>query len=448
MKNVLILGAGQSAPYLIAYMLEQAAKQGWFVRVCDRDIELARSRLGDHPKGDAVEFDVNDEKLRKTLIQKSDVVINFLSPFFQHLIALDCLTFGKNCVTASYEDRRVRNLNRDAQRKGILLLNEMGLDPGIDHMSAMALIESIRDRGGEIKSFISYGSGIPAPEVKSNPLHYCITWNPFNVANAGWQGAQYMENGQLKLLSHHQGFQRTWRVDVDGVGMLEAYPNRDSLVYRDLFDLKCVDTMIRGTLRYPGWSETWLQIVKLGMARESFDIPDLGKKTHAEFTEMFLPLNITGSKLETRVANFLGISPTGNIMDNLRWFGLFSEEVIGGNVKTTADVLTRRLVEKMPLPEGARDMVVLVHDVEAVFQGEGNRQEHIVSTLIDYGDPGGFTAIARTVGLPAAIAARLMLEGELPLTGCHIPTHPIIYKKVLAELKDMGLEMKERIEPL
>ncbi|MBN1301465.1 MAG: saccharopine dehydrogenase NADP-binding domain-containing protein [Melioribacteraceae bacterium] len=448
MKNVLILGAGQSAPYLIDYMLKEAEKNDWKVTLCDRDYELAKKRINNHTRGIAVEFDVNDEAKRDNQIKNADVVINFLAPFFQPLIAFNCLSRSKHMITASYENVRVTELSNDAKKKGILILNEMGLDPGIDHMSAMRIIQNVRDNGGFIRSFVSYGSGIPAPEVKSNPLNYCITWNPRNVALAGEAGAQYMEKGKIKVLSLSQVFQRTWKVKVDDVGILEAYPNRDSLIYQELFKLHQAKTMIRGTLRYPGWSEVWLQIVKLGMPNYVIRIPELAKRSYREFTEMFVPVNASGGTLETRVANYLGINPTGKIMDILSWLGLFDDEIIGGDVKTPVEVLTKLLINKLPLPENARDMVILVHEIKASYPEQNNKKEKITSTFIEYGEPNGFTAIAKTVGLPAAIAAKLLLKGELELTGCHIPTHPEIYTKVLAELEDTGFRFNEKVEAI
>ena len=447
MKNVLILGAGQSSPFLITYMLEQAEKYDWFVKVADYDYDSACKKVCNHPRGEAVQFDVNDENLRNELIKKSDIVINFLAPPFQYLIALDCLTHSKHAISASYENSRIGLLNDDAKRKEILILNEMGLDPGIDHMSAMSMIQRIRDNGGFITSFVSYGSGVPAPDVKSNPLNYCITWNSRNVVMAGDVGALYMEEGHMKVLPYEQLFHRTWTVDVEGVGTFEAYPNRDSMVYQDLFKLSKVKTMVRGTLRYPGWSETWAQIVKLGIPNEYLKIPNLDKITYKEFTEMFLPINANGSKIEPRVANFLKISPTGRIMENFRWLGLFSDEIIGGNVKTSTDVMQKILVNKMPLPEGARDMVMLVHRIEAEYPKQ-NKKEKYISTMVDYGEPNGITAIAKTVGAPAGIAAKLILLDELKLTGTHIPTHPEIYEKVLKELEELNLKFVEKVEEI
>ncbi|VAX22163.1 Saccharopine dehydrogenase [NADP, L-glutamate-forming] [hydrothermal vent metagenome] len=431
----------------MSYMLVQADKYDWQVTVADYNYDAACSKVCSHPRGEAVQFDVNDENLRNSLIQKADIVLNFLAPPFQYLIALDCLTNSKSVISASYENSRVGLLNNDAKRKGILILNEMGLDPGIDHMSAMSLIQRIRDKGGYISSFVSYGSGVPAPEVKSNPLNYCITWNPRNVVMAGDVGALYMEQEQMKLLPYEQLFHRTWNVEIEDVGTFEAYPNRDSLVYQELFKLGKVKTMVRGTLRYPGWSETWAQIVKLGIPNEYLKIPNLDKMTYREFIEMFLPLNANGNNIEPRIANFLKISPTGRIMENFKWLGLFSDEVIGGNVQTAAEVMQKILIEKMPLPKGARDMVILAHEIVAEYPTQ-NKREKYTSTLVDYGVPNGITAIAKTVGAPAGIAAKLILLGELKLTGTHIPTHPDIYQKVLKELEELNLKFVEKVKDI
>nr|NIT60654.1 saccharopine dehydrogenase [Fodinibius sp.]NIV15376.1 saccharopine dehydrogenase [Fodinibius sp.]NIY29236.1 saccharopine dehydrogenase [Fodinibius sp.] len=297
MKQILVLGAGQSTTYLIDYLLKEAPKEDWFVTVGDRDLNAAQKAVGEYASGSAIPFDINDSTLRATQFQKADIVVNLLSPLFQHLIALECINYGKPMVSASYAQPRVKELDLDANRKGIIILNEMGLDPGIDHMSAMALIHSLYKQGGVITTFLSYGAGLPAPEVNSNPLRYCVTWNPRNVVRAGEAGAQYMEDGKIKVLPYHNLFNRTWTVDAEGVGTLEAYPNRDSLIYREIFGLDDVSTMIRGTLRYPGWSETWQQLVKLGLTNETMPIPNLQKMTYREFTQLFLPLHISGSKL-------------------------------------------------------------------------------------------------------------------------------------------------------
>ena len=449
MKRILVLGAGQSAPYMISYLLDKAEKYNWFVTVGDRDPGLAKKAVKRHPKGSSIAFDINDSEMRWKQVESADVVINFLPPSFQYLLALSCIEKGTHMITASYQDEHMSHLNREAHSKGILILNEMGLDPGIDHMSAMSLIKTVKDRSGKIDVFKSYGSGLPAPDSASNPLGYVITWNPNNVVMAGEKGAQYLYKGKIKVLPHHEVFQRTWSVELDGVGKMEAYPNRDSLQYKELFGLDNVHTMIRGTLRYPGWSEIWLQIVRLGLANDTIQLANLKNITYREFVEMFLPLYVSSSKLEHRVANFLNISPTGNIMQKMEWLGLFSDEPVQckqGN--TAADVLVDLLKRKLKLPKNGKDMVAIVHEIEAFFPEEKNRREKITSTFVHYGETDGFTAISQTVGLPAALAAELLLIEKLPITGCHIPTHPAIYPVVLKELKNLGYKFKEKTEEI
>jgi len=448
MKQILVLGAGQSAPYLIHYLLKESKKKNWFVTVGDIDLRLARKSINNHPNGDAIRFNVNDAEMRNAQIARVDVVINFLPPTFQYLIALSCIANGKHMITASYPDERMRDLDMDAHRKGILLLNEMGLDPGIDLMSAMAIIQKVRDEGGKITSFKSYGSGLPAKKSVSNPLGYAITWNARNVVMAGDVGAQYLYKNQIKILPHHEVFQRTWTVDLDGVGRMEAYPNRDSLQYRSIFDVDHAHTMIRGTLRYPGWSETWLQIVRLGLPNEVMHIPDICNYSYRDLVNMFLPLYAPGSDLEHRLANFLNINPTGKIMENLLWLGLLSDDKVKCNGDTASAVMIDLLKKKLKLPTKGKDMVAIVHEMEAEYKNKKRAPEKIISTLVKYGESGGFTAIAKTVGLPAAIAAKLLLTGEIPIIGCQRPTHPVIYTKVLKELEEQRITFVEKTEPI
>jgi saccharopine dehydrogenase (NADP+, L-glutamate forming) len=446
MKNILVLGAGLSAPFMIDYLLKQAEQNDWFISVNDKDLTMAKNAIHNHPRGNSLTFDINDVETRQNQIEKSDVVISFLPPFYQYVLAVDCITKGKHLITASYQDDRINDINMDAQRKGILILNEMGLDPGIDHMSAMKVIQEVREKHGKITSFKSYGSGLPAPESSTNPLRYVITWNPRNVVMAGEAGAQYMSKNKIKILPAHEVFHRTWTVQLEGIGKLEAYPNRDSLRYRALLGLEETHTMIRGTLRYPGWSETWLQVVRLGLANEEMHIPGLNQYTYRDLVEMFLPQHSTGSDLEHRVANYLNIHPTGKIMDNLTWLGLFSDEMIKCNGNTASAVMIELLKKKLKLAEKDRDMVVILHEFEVEYPAEKKSKEKITSTFIEYGEPGGFTAMAKAVGLPAAIAAKMLLTGQLPLSGCHIPTHPAIYSRVLPELKKAGFKFVEKRE--
>lgn len=445
MKHILVLGAGQSTNYLIGHILKDAPTKDWFVTVCDKNLAAAQKRVQGHPKGQAIGLDINDTAARGTLIAKADIVVNMLTRPLQHTIAVDCINNHAHMLSASYEDIRIRSLEGDAHRKNLLILNEMGLDPGIDHMMGMSMIDRIGEAGGIVTSFRSYGGGLPVPEIQTNPLRYAITWNPRNVLMAGEDGAIYKEDGRIKVLPFHQVFQRTWIVDVENVGTFEAYPNRDSLAYEHVLGLKQNHTIVRGTLRYPGWSETWQNIVHLGLANETLRIPNIREMTYRELTEMFLPPFENRLKLEQQMANYLGISPTGSIMQNLKWLGLFSKEKIGLDVDTVSEVMIHLMEEKLRLPPGTPDMVILVHEIEAIYPKEKNRVEKITDTMIEYGSPKGETAISRTVGLPLSLTTGLILDGKIPLSGCHIPTHPAIYKSVLAELEKEGIRSNETV---
>ncbi len=445
MKQIIVLGAGQSTSWLISYLLEHAQTHDWFITVCDRNGELAKQSVGGHTRGQAIALDVNDSATRTALMTKANVVVNMLTRPYQYQIALDCINNGAHMLTASYEDPKVSALDADAHKKNVLILNEMGLDPGIDHMIAMSMIQRVRANGGKVASFRSYGGGLPAPEAKTNPLRYAITWNPRNVLMAGEDGALYKEDGKFKLLPFHQVFQRTWSVDIEGIGMLEAYPNRDSLAYEAELGLGNESTIIRGTLRYPGWSETWQQIVHLGLANDALRIANLKNMTYRELTEMCLPQSEGRTKLEQQVANYLGINPTGRIMENLRYLGLFSKDKISNDADTVADAMIHLIKEKLHMPPGSRDVVILMHEMDVTYPEEQGRKEKLTSTMIEYGVPNGFTAIAKTVGMPIAIATELLLTDRLTITGCQIPTHPAVYEPVLQELKLQGLNFQETV---
>ena len=260
---------------------------------------------------------------------------------------------------------------------------------------------------------------------------------------AGEDGALYKEDGKIKLLPFHQVFQRTWTVEIEGLGTFEAYPNRDSLAYEAELGLGNENTIIRGTLRYPGWCETWQQIVHLGLANEALRIANLKNMTYRELTEMCLPQAEGRTKLEQQVANYLGISPTGRIMENLRYLGLFSKEKIGIDVDTVAGAMINLIRSKLQMPSDARDIVILMHELDVVYPEDKDRKEKITSTMIEYGEPNGCTAIAKTVGMPIAIATELLLQGRLTITGCQIPTQPAIYDPVLRELRAQNLSFNE-----
>ena len=448
MKQLLVLGAGQSAPYLIRHRLEHAEAGGFRVTVADRDTTLAAARVGDHPCGRAVAFDAAADDAGagtdRDPIAAADLVVSLLPPPIQPLVARRALAGGTAMISASYTDPRVRALDAEARGRGVLLLNEMGLDPGIDHMSAMALLERVRAGGGEVEAFESYGSGVPAPESRANPFGYAVTWNPRNVVMAGSDGAQYLRGGRIRRVPWRRVFADVWPVEVEGAGTMEAYPNRDALAYREVFGLEAAETLIRGTMRWPGFAAAWSAVVGLGLPDEKVPVPGLPERSWAELVEMHLPDGGRGGDegVRERAARLLGLDPDGAEIAALDWLGLFSRRQIGGAAATPTEALAALLAERLTLPPGGRDMVVLRHELTVRRLGDG-RRERLTSTLVAFGEPGGITAMARTVGLPAAVAARLVLAGELPLTGCRIPTDPRIYRPVLAELEREGLRFRE-----
>ncbi len=446
MKNVLVLGAGQSAPYLIAYLLKQAESKNWKVTVADRDQSLAAERVGQHAQGTAISLDATDKAAVSELVAQTDLVVNFLAPPFQVPVAKICLEHGKSMVSASYQNPQLKHLHQAAVDKDIVFLTEMGLDPGMDHMSAMKLIDEIKEKGGKIVHFASYGSGVASLDTPANPLKYVVTWNPRNVVMAGEVGAQYLEDGSYKIAPYPEVFQRTWPFEVPGLGIMEAYPNRDSLSYIETYGLNQVKTMIRGTLRHTGYCDTWYQVAKLGLANERLIIPNLEKHSWAELTAMCLPRGPDSSDLDLRVAHHLGINPSGTAMNNLRWLGLFSNEKIATPVRTPAKAMEHLLKTKLAMPEGGKDLVILAH--EFIVEYESGKRERMTSTLVTEGEPGGHTGMAKTVGLPAALGAELILDGKLAARGAQIPVSKQIYLPMLKSLEEAGLSFAEASEEI
>lgn len=446
MPKLVILGAGRSTPYLIRRLVDKAGEQNWDIVVADMDVEMAQKRIGPSGKGRALKLNATEEPELKGVIEGADVVANLLAPRFQVAVARNCVEAGAHMVSVSYLSEKTRELDGWAKEKGVMLLAEMGLDPGIDHMMAMEAVNKAREGGGKILSFRSFGSGVPSPESKSNPMDYLITWNPWNVAMSGQAGAQYMLDGQIRIVPHRRLFLHTWPVEVEGVGTLEAYPNRDSLSYRDHFELNGVRTMIRGTLRWPGYCETWAKIVKLGIPNDSLHIPDLASRSPRDVVSMFLPIPVAPELVEEAATLFLELNPTGQIMDKLRFLGLFDKEPCGAPGSTAAEMLSHLLQKHLAPKDGDRDMVILVHQMDIRYGREENPCERMTYTMVDQGDACGLSAMARTVGLPTALAMEMMLEGELELPGCILPTAPEIYPRVLERLRGEGLRFNMSVE--
>lgn len=450
-KNILVLGAGFSTPYLIRHLLDRADQLDARITVADVDRSAAARRVGDHPRGRAIGLDVTSDASAPEF-QQADLVVCLIPPKLQPIVARRCVEHRAHMVSASYKSRDIRDLEDDAKAAGVALMTEMGLDPGIDLMSAQRIIEDIQGRGGVVESFFSYGGGLPEAEFDGNPLRYCVTWNPRNVAMAGEAGAQFLRGGSIRLQPWHEVFEQSWTVDVPGLGPMDAYSNRDAIAYREIHGIENVHTLVRGTLRYPGFCRLWQLIVRLGLPNEQLYVPNLPERTWAEFLTMFLPLDTPGSDLRCRTASYLGLEPDDDRLDTLEWLGLFSDQVIGVEGRRPVDALVGLLSRKLPLPHGSRDLVVLHHDFVARFDdGDAARREHILSTFLCHGAPqgsDGTTAMARTVGLPAALGAELLLTGKLRRYGALSPTDPDVYEPVLAALDAEGLTFDESVSPV
>lgn len=442
MKKVLVLGAGHSAPFLVHYLLENSSQLDIGVTVADARIEAAEAAVGGHSRGRAIRLDITHDEDRRREIGLADVVVHLLPPKFQPLIAEDCVAHGAHMVSASYCSKGVAELRDEAERRGLVLLCELGLDPGMDLMSASATTARIHADGGVIDSCFSYGGGLPDHRAESNPLRYFVTWNPRNVVMAGESGAEYMKNGRIRLLPWQRLFATTWAVDVPGIGVLEAHANRDSLSYRGTLGLDQAKTLVRGTLRYPGWGALWEQIVRLGLPNEQLEIPQLAACSYRELVEMFLPE--ADGDIRERVADYLALDRDGEILAKLDWLGLFSDEPIGPVVgDSPAAALQALLSRRLALPPGARDMVVLHHEFGVIYPASG-RSERILSTFIEYGEPGRFTAMAKSVGLTAALGVEWLLTVDSRPRGVLLPTQPQIYQPLLSKLERLGMGFKER----
>jgi len=435
MSRILVLGAGLVARPLVQYLLDQPDFQ---VTVASRTVEKARALIGDRPNGRALAFDIEREPERlDDLVAQADLAVSML-PYIHHLqVAHACLRHRRHLVTTSYVKDEMRALDSAARQAGVLFLNEIGLDPGIDHMSAMRIIDRVHASGGRVVSFRSYCGGLPAPEANTNPFGYKFSWSPRGVLLAGRNDARYLEDGQVVEVPNRRLFATRHTVPVEGVGDLEAYPNRDSLPYIQLYGIPEARTMYRGTLRYPGWCETWQKFVELGLL-DLTEREDLTGMTYRQLLAHLIGRPET-SDLRRDLAVHLNIPADSPILDRFEWLGLFRDDPLPPE-RTILDVLAVRMQEKLQYAPGERDMVVLLHDFVAEYP---DRRERIRSWLVDFGIPHGDTAMARTVGLPAAIATRLILQGVIRLTGVHIPVLPEIYRPVLAELEERGIRVQE-----
>lgn len=440
MKKIVILGAGLVARPLVRYLLDQPDFE---VEVASRTVSKAIKLINNHPHGTAKELNLKDDAALREEISRADLVISMVPYSFHPKVAKYCIDFNKHMVTTSYVSEIMKNLDGEAKRAGILILNEVGLDPGIDHMEAMRIIHEVEEKGGEITSFISYCGGLPAPEANTNPFGYKFSWSPMGVLLAGKNSAQYIKDGQQIFIPSEDLFENYNIIQIEGLGDFEGYPNRNSLPYIDLYNIKSTRTMLRGTLRNIGWCPTLKKIVDLGLLDE--EKKEWTGLTYNDFLRRLMNAPLE-KDIKKALSNYLNIEEDSDIIKRLEWLDLLSDDLLLIDKGSALDILGAKMLEKLQFEKGERDMIILQHTFEASYPD--GKKERITSTLIDFGIPDGDSSMARTVGLPAAISTKLILEEKIKKTGVHIPILLEIYAPILQELKDLGIEFKEKKEEI
>jgi len=438
MKKILIIGAGLSATSLIQYLLKHSEKHNWKITVGDMSLELAQKKVGNHSNGTALRFNLKDLEQRSEEISAADIVVSMVPASMHIIVARECLRYGKHLLTPSYVSPEMMELDEEAKEKGLSFLNELGVDPGIDHMSAMKIINQIKDCGGKIESFKSFCGGLVAPACDNNPWNYKFSWNPRNVVIAGQGTAQFKENGHYKYIPYHKLFSTLTKTHISNYGDFEVYPNRDSLQYCELYGLKEIPTIMRGTMRRPGYSEAWNILVLLGCTDDSYEMKDSHKLSYKDYIASFLPEN--DKAVEEKLADFTNIDADSSIMNKLKWLGLFSDELIGLKNASPAMILQKVLEQKWALEPNDKDLLVMQHIFD--FEANGERKR-IISSMTYEGLDRENTAMSYTVGTPLAIATKLLAKGKIQLKGIHIPTTPELYNPILTELENLGVRFIE-----
>tara|TARA_B110000977_G_scaffold141203_1_gene179186 strand:+ start:2004 stop:3374 length:1371 start_codon:yes stop_codon:yes gene_type:complete len=445
MKNILIIGAGKSSSALIKYLLDKIEKESLFLTIGDIAIENAEKLLNNHKNTTAIILDVFDKKQREEQIAKADIVISMLPARFHLDVARDCITFEKHLVTASYVSDEMRALDSLVKEKGLIFMNEIGLDPGIDHMSAMQVIDKIKDAGGKMLLFESFCGGIVAPESDTNLWNYKFTWNPRNVVLAGQGGAaMFIQEGTYKYIPYHKLFRRSEFLEVNGSGKFEAIANRDSLKYRSVYGLDDIPTMYRGTIRKVGFSRAWNIFIQLGMTDDSYTIEESEQMSYRDFVNLFLAYSPSDS-VELKLRSYLKIE-----QDDVMWEKLIELDIFNPNKKiglknaTPAQMLQSILEKSWTLQEEEKDMIVMQH----LFGYEMDGEKHqIESSFVVLGENQTYTAMSKTVGLPLGIATLKILKGEIKTPGVQIPISKEVYEPILKELEEHGIKFTERKTP-
>ncbi len=439
MRNILIFGAGRSSNVLIRYLLSESEKNNLQITVVDHKIDLVNQKVNGHKNGKAIELDIRNDEKRDHLISESDIVISMLPVRYHLIVAQSCLKLKKNLITASYVTPELEKLNQEVNDAGIIFLNECGLDPGIDHMSAMSVIDKIRGSGNTLRSFETFTGGLLAPSPDENPWQYKFTWNPRNVVMAGKGGVKFLQEGKYKYIPYHKVFRRTEMVHIPGHGYFEGYANRDSLKYMNLYRLEGIKTLYRGTFRRPGFCRAWDIFVQLGATADDYLMDNVDKMTHKEFINSFLSYNPYDS-VELKLAHYVNLPFNSPEMFKMRWLGVFDNELVGLSEGSPAQILEHILKKKWSMKAEDLDMVVMWHKFEFF---EEDKLKVINAYMIAIGEDADNTGMAMTVGLPVGIATKLILENKINLRGIQIPVKKEIYDPILEELKMLGIEVIE-----
>ena len=445
MRHILVIGSGKSTSYLFKYLLEQSETENLHITVGDLDIENAKKMIGNHKNATAITLDVFDKNSREDAVKKADIVISMLPARFHIEVAKDCVTYGKNMVTASYISDEMQALDQQVKDKGLVFMNEIGVDPGIDHMSAMQVIDRIRDKGGKMILFESFCGGLVAPESDNNLWNYKFTWNPRNVVVAGQGGAaKFLQENTYKYIPYHRLFRRTEFLEVEGFGRFEAYANRDSLKYQSVYGLDNIRTLYRGTMRRVGFSRAWQAFVLLGMTDDSYTIDDSENMSYRDFVNSFLPYSPTDS-VELKFRHALKIDQDDMVWDKFVELDIFNpNKMVELKKGTPAQILQKILMDSWTLAQEDKDMLVMYHKFGYELDG---KKHQIDSTMVCLGEDQTYTAMAKTVGLPVAIATLAILNKKITTPGVQLPINKEVYTPILEELENYGIIFKETKVP-
>jgi saccharopine dehydrogenase-like NADP-dependent oxidoreductase len=442
MKNILVIGAGLSASSMLRYFTQNAEKEGWYIKVVDRDAALAKSKVAGCDRAEGFAVNALDPEERKPLIEWADLVISMLPARFHVEVAVDCVKYRTHLITPSYISKEMKELDAEAKVAGVILMNEIGVDPGIDHMSAKKILDEIEEQGGKMHIFESFTGGLIAPESDDNPWNYKFTWNPRNVVLAGQGGAaKFIQEGQYKYIPYNKLFRRTEIINIEGYGDFEGYANRDSLQYRAKYGLEEIPTIYRGTFRRKGFSKAWDSFVQLGCTDDSYVLEGSKDMTKRDFINSFLPYNPHDS-VELKLRHYLKIDMDDIIWDKLVWLGIFDKDTMGFEEDVTpAYFLQKILEEKWSLGPEDKDMIIMWHKFVYKLKDEFHEiNSHMVAT----GEDRTYTAMSNTVGLPCAICAKMILNGTIKMTGVHLPIHKEIYGPILDELEAYDIKFTDK----